>query len=1595
MWTSPRDRFLQAEIDSVDGLLNGLLSSDGPALSRGLTQQLGSRPRQGAGSPARFLRDRDVSSGARLQGRAQTARPAEALQAGSEKRWASDLHNGSQSSYLPVSAQNTQAQHTPVAVHPTIPLPESYSATESPSPALRAYGQPASWRSSPPFPGARSLAEEALRAECAALEASFDDARQEVEHQTRRRVAAERAAATLRKELGHLKASLVAMEAEREGWQLREDRCRRLCDESIAAAEERAEHHAAEASQAQVELRCCREELGDLQREVKKLPESSHSPRARFKAATGNDIEAEVLALCQRLEEEGAFPFLRAEAVPGPISDPLDGRSCWSTTSAGLSDRNVCSSISRFTALAELQPSLLQHHGPMLRGNQVIFQALYDKPVTPAMLRQAPAPVFGAAPLAQHVASAPGSQLPLPVPQIRTMPLAVGSVPLVAAKATPVQSLPQAALPASTGMQRCYSTGSLQQSTYSQTPQVTPCTTPPAVRFFSGVIPNGEAAPSTTLRSALPQPSGYPQQAGALVMVKHHSTASLRSHHCVERGSVIQAPTPTSKDTSPKRASPRGQSQYASRYSLAKSEEETCMSPQSVRSVHSQRSQRSRSFSPKHAEAGSASARSARARSRQNTAEAMSGRPGEEDEEGEAPWEVPYAARTGSQSPRASTPNPCVVRTDSQRRRYQNLYEDHEMRKMKWQAKMDEKKRKEEEELQKSIANTCSPRHFNHEEFQNWYADRMTQQQSFEATRQEKKRSEARLRAFQELSECTFTPMAPSKVSRGPKQRSGSVPMESRPVVHEGDQQATADELVAAQVTQIEAFRHLEKKEREMREATQRVFRDFLERSLEEGRRKLKLFEQTPEGREYLASRAKSYVELNRSMSHSAALTEARGDLQRASEAKLHSHAAQLRQQRAQKDAQQLQLARLKIAWELIQLQRRYTRLEKTLPRSMLLGFDAMLVERLTRESWYVEARSFASALSKEPGSAAMQLAHQCCCGCSLSFGAYFLLSLNLLRCLLFISMACDAVLHQEQDLYIQIEGSLGEKASLCIRGFKACDAYITTFQVALAAFSIAGATFTVFAPASQQGESFELGLAHSLWERRGSGVSTFARYKRYSSHGAPAGFLHPSASVLPRVWSHFQQLLQGLVGPSGLKLLGPVIMSAAPQQAEPPAKRARTDGVVVPSGICALHHIDDWYEQNKAQFSPPVCNKLMHRGQLSIMFVGGPNTRKDFHLEEGSEFFFQLRGNIELPTVQKGKRKLVKINQGQVFCLPSRIPHSPQRPEAGSFGLVVERRREDKEMDGLIYYEDFSTCEKVRWEKFFRCNDLGKDLPPVIEAYKAFEASPAAKQPQSWKEEDRPVCQDRSTEIPEPFSFQDFLTANAEKLAAGESVSLFGFDHPDQEFEVSVIGGRSEQTGQKSEYETWLYQVRGAAHIAVNTGTLALNEGCCCIVQAGQPFDVARAEGSIGLVLRQNSRGNKPTNGNGRLRQVVGKPQTTKSGAGCNDIPASLASNAAHPFACGVERVVWLAFLVMAILIEGYFLFILQSYCQDVVVHLPTKAFGDLYEKSEAHILKKHLNPYSHLYGALPGHGELAGEAVMAAVSPVAEDEEPRELRG
>merc|ERR1712110_147399 len=142
--------------------------------------------------------------------------------------------------------------------------------------------------------------------------------------------------------------------------------------------------------------------------------------------------------------------------------------------------------------------------------------------------------------------------------------------------------------------------------------------------------------------------------------------------------------------------------------------------------------------------------------------------------------------------------------------------------------------------------------------------------------------------------------------------------------------------------------------------------------------------------------------------------------------------------------------------------------------------------------------------------------------------------------------------------------------------------------------------------------------------------------------------------------------------------------------------------------------NVDKWLEENKNNFKPPVCNKLMHNDQLSVMFVGGPNIREDYHIEVDEELFLQVKGKMCVKIVQEGKtRRDVVINEGEMWWLPKRIPHSPQRyPD--TCGLVIERRRLKHEIDGLRYYIDENSTD-ILWQKWTHVNDLGTDLVPII----------------------------------------------------------------------------------------------------------------------------------------------------------------------------------------------------------------------------------------------------------------------------------------
>lgn len=280
---------------------------------------------------------------------------------------------------------------------------------------------------------------------------------------------------------------------------------------------------------------------------------------------------------------------------------------------------------------------------------------------------------------------------------------------------------------------------------------------------------------------------------------------------------------------------------------------------------------------------------------------------------------------------------------------------------------------------------------------------------------------------------------------------------------------------------------------------------------------------------------------------------------------------------------------------------------------------------------------------------------------------------------------------------------------------------------------------------------------------------------------------------------------------------------------------------------------IEEWAEKHKDSFKPPICNKLMHKGQLSVMFVGGPNTRTDFHVEEGSELFLQIKGGMELPTVQEGKRKLVKIEEGHLFILPSRVPHSPQRQE-NSLGLVIERCRESGEMDALRWYTDFQVCDEVLFERYFRCEDLGRDLVPVVQEFKASsECATGSKTASSIPLPPAAISENSNISVPDPIHLQQYIDKHSVTLASGGEVDILkDLHHPDSEFSVVLVGGESRQALQ-SVGDVFFYQLRGTAVVTQEGQAPAqVGEGMCVTVMGPSHLQLQRSQGSVGLVITQ-----------------------------------------------------------------------------------------------------------------------------------------------
>jgi 3-hydroxyanthranilate 3,4-dioxygenase len=144
--------------------------------------------------------------------------------------------------------------------------------------------------------------------------------------------------------------------------------------------------------------------------------------------------------------------------------------------------------------------------------------------------------------------------------------------------------------------------------------------------------------------------------------------------------------------------------------------------------------------------------------------------------------------------------------------------------------------------------------------------------------------------------------------------------------------------------------------------------------------------------------------------------------------------------------------------------------------------------------------------------------------------------------------------------------------------------------------------------------------------------------------------------------------------------------------------------------------NLKSWIEEHRALLKPPVGNKMIwQESEFMVMAVGGPNQRKDFHVEDGEEFFFQVEGDITLRIIENGGVKEIPIREGEIFLLPPNIPHSPQRP-ANTVGLVIERRRAEGEEDHLRWFCE--KCGEMLFDSEFHLVDLGKQLKPIIEQF-------------------------------------------------------------------------------------------------------------------------------------------------------------------------------------------------------------------------------------------------------------------------------------
>jgi 3-hydroxyanthranilate 3,4-dioxygenase len=153
---------------------------------------------------------------------------------------------------------------------------------------------------------------------------------------------------------------------------------------------------------------------------------------------------------------------------------------------------------------------------------------------------------------------------------------------------------------------------------------------------------------------------------------------------------------------------------------------------------------------------------------------------------------------------------------------------------------------------------------------------------------------------------------------------------------------------------------------------------------------------------------------------------------------------------------------------------------------------------------------------------------------------------------------------------------------------------------------------------------------------------------------------------------------------------------------------------------LLSTFHLKQWVKDNAQLFNPPFRTNqlLIHHKDFLVMMLRGPNTRLDFHIDPGDEFFYQVEGEMELVLKPQGERRqVVKIKEGEIFVCPGGLPHSPRRFE-NTWGLVIERKRRDEEQEEFVWF-----CEDCDESVLSRVVNQGNIPSQVSAVYGEFNA--------------------------------------------------------------------------------------------------------------------------------------------------------------------------------------------------------------------------------------------------------------------------------